>query len=105
MSGPVGIPRVIMIVQMPIDFAQSLWKNVSITTALPKPTAGDMKNATSALQAAIAAYDWLLAQPTLHTRLQIMESKSVGRRPYLPDKGLQKSTGAAPRMTICSEVR
>ena len=79
-------------------------KKVSATTALPIAAAGEMKNAVKALHAASDAYVGLFAHPTLQTRLRMVDSRNIGRRPYRLDNGFQKR-GAPPRIAICREVR
>jgi hypothetical protein len=93
-----------MTVHIPMNFALSLLKNVSTTTALPIAFGGEMKKLWKARQVAMAAYVWLFAQPTLKTKLPIKDIMKIGRRPYRVESGRQNS-GAPPRMAICKEVR
>jgi hypothetical protein len=89
---------------MPIYRPLSFLKKDSATTALPIAAAGEMKKAIKALHAAIDAYVGLFAQPTLQIKLRIVDSKNIGRRPYLWDSGFQKR-GAPPRTAIWRDVR
>src|SRR4051812_45410813 len=103
-KGENGTPMVTMSVQMPMYFALSFLKKVSVTTTLPIAAAGEMKKATIALHTAIVAYVGALAHPMFPARLTMRESRKRGRRPYAFEKGFQIK-GAPPRIAICSEVR
>lgn len=91
-------------VQIPMYFARSFLKKVSVTTALPIAPAGLMKNATIARQIAIVVYVGLLAHPIFPIKLQISEIRKTGRRPYVLQKGFH-NRGAIPRMAIWRDVR
>jgi len=104
MKPPKGTPQVTMIVQIPMYFARSFLKNVSVTTADPIAPAGEMKKATSALQAAVLPYVGATAHPMLQTPDKRREMRKIGRRPNLFDSGFQNK-GAPPRMAIWRDVK
>jgi hypothetical protein len=99
MNGAIGTPSVTMMVQIPMYLALSFLKNVSATTPLPMAEAGEMKNAEMALQRPIVEYEGLTAHPTLPTKLQIRDTRKMGRRPNRSERGRQIK-GATPRMAI-----
>jgi hypothetical protein len=98
-KGASGTPKVSITVHIPMYFALSCLKNDSTTTALPMAEAGQMKNAANARHVAIAVYVFVIAQPTLKSRLPTREMRKMGRRPKRVDSGRQKS-GAPPMMAI-----
>lgn len=102
MNGAIGTPSVTIMVQMPMYLPLSFLKKVSVTTPLPMARAGEIKKAVMALHSPMVLYQGLTAHPMFPTRLQMSDSKKMGRRPYRCDSGRQKR-GAPPRTAIWSD--